>query len=291
MPPLKLDHFDDASAFLDAAGPFLEAREVEHALLLGIAGALAEGHGSGDDPPYFALVRKGGTCVAAALRTPPRNVLLSLVDDDDAMELLALDLREQSRPPGVLGPSHEAERFVEAWQALTGERAVIRVAERLYRLTDVQQPAPVEGSMRPLEERDRSIVVDWLAAFDREAFGNDEPEDMNPSVDSRLAGPAELTGMSLWEVAGRPVSITGYSGRTRHGMRVGPVYTPPEDRGHGYASALVAGVTQGLLDTGRAWVSLYTDRSNATSNHIYQEIGYEPVHDADQYEFEPTAGS
>ena len=97
--------------------------------------------------------------------------------------------------------------------------------------------------------------------------------------------------MSLWDVAGWPVSITGYSGHTRHGMRVGPVYTPPEDRGHGYASALVAGVTQGLLDAGRDWVSLYTDRSNPTSNHIYQEIGYEPVHDADQYEFEPTAGS
>jgi hypothetical protein len=291
VPPLELDRFDDAASFLEGAGLYLEAREVEHALILGIAGALAEGHAYGDGPPYFALVRDGDTPVAAALRTPPRNAVLSLVDDDGAIDLLARDLLERSRPPGILGPSREAKRFVEAWRELTGERGVVRVAERLYRLTSVRQPAPVEGSMRPVEERDRSVVVDWIEQFEREAFGNDDPEDGNPSFDARLEGPSERTGMWLWEMAGRPLSITGYGGRTHHGMRVGPVYTPPEDRGHGYASALVAGVTQALLNAGSEWVSLYTDLSNPTSNHIYQELGYEPVLNTDQYEFEAAEES
>ena len=73
-------------------------------------------------------------------------------------------------------------------------------------------------------------------------------------------------------------------------MRVGPVYTPPEDRGHGWASALVAEGTQWLLDEGREWVCLYTDLSNPTSNRIYQAIGYEPVLDFDQYEFVADRG-
>jgi predicted GNAT family acetyltransferase len=66
---------------------------------------------------------------------------------------------------------------------------------------------------------------------------------------------------------------------------VGPVYTPPEARRHGYASALVAHVSQDLLDGGRRFVFLYTDLANPTSNHIYQEIGYRPVADAYQYTF------
>jgi predicted GNAT family acetyltransferase len=62
-------------------------------------------------------------------------------------------------------------------------------------------------------------------------------------------------------------------------MRIGAVYTPPEARGRGYATALVAAVSQHLLDRGRAFTYLYTDLANPTSNSIYQKIGYRPVAD------------
>ena len=55
--------------------------------------------------------------------------------------------------------------------------------------------------------------------------------------------------------------------------RVGPVYTPPEQRRKGYASAAVAEVSQRFLDAG-ARVCLYTDQANPTSNGIYQALGY-----------------
>ncbi|HJW22008.1 MAG TPA: GNAT family N-acetyltransferase, partial [Candidatus Limnocylindrales bacterium] len=75
-------------------------------------------------------------------------------------------------------------------------------------------------------------------------------------------------------------------GLTPNGIRVGPVYTPPELRGRGYASNLVAGVSQLQLDAGRTFVFLFTDLANPTANKIYQEIGYEPVNDVDEYEFD-----
>ena len=90
----------------------------------------------------------------------------------------------------------------------------------------------------------------------------------------------------LWIDDGRPVSLTGAGGLTPTGTRVGPVYTPPGDRGHGYASNLVARVSQELLDSGRTFVFLFTDLANPTSNHIYQAIGYEPVTDIDVYVFD-----
>ncbi len=287
---LTLERIDDASSFLAAAGSWLSAREVEHALMLGIAGTVAGGRAYGDETPWFALVRDGDAIVAASLRTPPQNVIVSLADADGAIELIVRDVLEASRTPGVLGPAAEAARFVEVWRELTGESGRLRVAQRLYRLTSVVPPATVEGSLRPIEERDRAVVVRWLEEFDREAQANDEPPDMNPGFDLRLDGPPDVTGMWVWEVEGRLVSVTGYGGRTAGGMRVGPVYTPPEDRAHGYASALVAEGAQWLLDEGRQWVCLYTDLSNPTSNRIYQAIGYEAVLDFDQYEFVADRG-
>jgi len=68
--------------------------------------------------------------------------------------------------------------------------------------------------------------------------------------------------------------------RTPNGVRIGPVYTPPEERGHGYASGLTAAASQWNLDQGRRFSFLYTNLANETANHIYQAIGYERVTDA-----------
>jgi predicted GNAT family acetyltransferase len=88
---------------------------------------------------------------------------------------------------------------------------------------------------------------------------------------------------------GEPVSLAAARGETPNGIRIGPVYTPPEHRGHGYASAVTAAASQDQLDRGRHFVFLFTDLSNPTSNKIYQAIGYERVCDVDMYRFETDA--
>jgi predicted GNAT family acetyltransferase len=144
----------------------------------------------------------------------------------------------------------------------------------------------VPGRFRRASDADRALLVRWLAAFNREALGTGPPFDAERWVDNALTSP--VRGVSLWEYGSAPVSLAAYAGPTPHSMRVGPVYTPPERRGKGYASACVAAVSQQLLDEGRSFCTLFTDLSNPTSNHIYQAIGYQPVCDADVYEFTTT---
>jgi predicted GNAT family acetyltransferase len=84
--------------------------------------------------------------------------------------------------------------------------------------------------------------------------------------------------------------MAAHTGPTPNGVRVGAVYTPPELRGRGYASACTAAVTQRLLADGRRFCFLFTDLSNPTSNSIYQKIGYRPVCDVDQYRFSNQPG-
>jgi predicted GNAT family acetyltransferase len=61
------------------------------------------------------------------------------------------------------------------------------------------------------------------------------------------------------------------------------VYTPVEARGHGYASANVAAISQQALDHGALACMLFADKANATSNKIYRAIGYQPVGDSQEW--------
>ncbi len=54
-------------------------------------------------------------------------------------------------------------------------------------------------------------------------------------------------------------------------VRVGPVYTPPAHRGHGYGGAATAEVARRALQTVEH-VVLYTDLTNRTANALYPRL-------------------
>jgi predicted GNAT family acetyltransferase len=81
--------------------------------------------------------------------------------------------------------------------------------------------------------------------------------------------------------------MTSLQGATRHGIRVSFVYTPPELRGRGYASACVAAVSGRALASGKSFCTLYTDLANPTSNSIYQRVGYRRIGEAAMIAFNP----
>src|SRR6185437_10046361 len=101
------------------------------------------------------------------------------------------------------------------------------------------------------------LIVGWYKAFAREAL-NEEPrdEDVERQVQRRLESSA--AGFRLWAGRGATVALCGFSGRTPHGIRIGPVYTPPEYRGRGYGTSLVADVSAELLASGIAFCFLFT---------------------------------
>lgn len=274
----RVDRPADADAFLSLAGEFLLGREAEHCLILGLAGNLQLGIMALEEAPLLVVVVAGvagDRVAAAALRTPPYNLVLSMVEELDAIDALAAALAGEPLP-GVSGPSEPAARFAERWTARTGRRARRSMAERIFRLTTVREPRPAPGRMRLADRADRALLIAWIEAFTREALG--KSEDAEAGVDRMLEGGGGRS-LWLWEDGDVRVSLCGVGGATPNGIRIGPVYTPPEHRGRGYASNLVAGVSQTQLDAGRGFVTLFTDLANPTSNHVYREIGYEPVAD------------
>jgi uncharacterized protein len=289
---MRVRRYTDLPAFSERVTPYLAAAEAQNCLPLGILASLAANPGQFDSEPYMACVEDdSGDITLVALRTPPHNLILSLPASPEqtpaALAAIARDARAVFKVlPGVVACDDLASRFAEIWSALTGKRARPGIQERIYRLSQVRWPRSVAGAMRHIEERDRETLRVWLHAFMLEALG-DDVQSVDGMIDNRLR--AGASGMYLWEDR-QPVSLAGFGGPTPHGIRLGPVYTPPEARGRGYASALVAQVSQRLLDEGRQYCFLFTDLANHTSNHIYQEIGYEEVCDAAEFKFDGAPG-
>ena len=282
----EVRHHASVEEFLGAAGAFLEEREAEHNLLFGLSSTIRlVPELFADDPPTFATVIDGaGRVLAASLRTPPHNQVISCVDELDAIDPLVEALRGLPLP-GVVGPSDAAGRFATTWTQATGQPARVEVAERTFRLERVIPPErPAAGSWRIVEARDRDLIARWVVEFSNEALPEAPPIPDPGAVADRWVGGVGRIGY-VWEDGGEVASLVGAGGETPHGIRIGPVYTPPERRGRGYASSLTAAASQDQLDRGRRFVFLFTDLANPTSNKIYQAIGYEAVCDVDQFRF------
>ncbi|MDQ6717715.1 MAG: GNAT family N-acetyltransferase [Gemmatimonadota bacterium] len=285
---LTAERFSSAREFSRAAEEFLVAREAENNLLLGITDDLIRGASFGDEPPYFGVVRRDGTVSAAVVRTPPFGVSVADTGDDEAIDLLAEDVQRVFQElPGAIGPIQPTERFVAKWESLTTQRRKVRANERIYRCGAVTRARSPRGEMRAFRESDRQCALQWMKLFISESKLplRSEPQ-LLVGIDRHLSNPDG--GIFFWEVDGEVVSMAGAGGRTPNGVRIGPVYTPPNERGKGYGTALVADLTTLMFDRGRTFCFLFTDLANPTSNSIYTRIGYAPVIDCTMYDLIPA---
>ena len=278
---MDLVSFDDPRAFLEMAEPLLMSDEARHNLILGLAGTLRDHPGR---YPEFRLwvVTERDEPVGAALRTPPHYLVLARTRDASAAAALAAGIDDEL--PGVVGSLPEVEQFAAAWSARTGREARRVRDQGLFALEQVEPARAVAGSLRDATEADRALIRDWYRAFAAEAVGDENPDEerLEQTISHRLE--AESAGLVLW-VDGEPVSLAGFGDPTPSGIRIGPVYTPPELRGRGYASALVAELSSRLLESGRRFCFLYTDLANPTANRIYERIGYRRVCESAEIEF------
>ena len=264
---MNVAQVDDAAVFLERVQSLDEAR---NNLLLGLAATIVV------DPGFYAekrlwVVENDGRVVGAALRTPPYNLVLGEVADEHAIAALVDALRHEDLP-GVVGLVPSVDVFARLW---SDQEPILAMGQGVYaleRVADVPRPA---GAARIADRSDRDVAFAWWDAFVTEAVGDDDApvaERAEHNVDGRLEGTSR--GLWLWEVEGVPMSMAGWGGETPNGIRIGPVYTPPELRGRGFATALVAELSQWVLDRGRRFCFLYTDLANPTSNKIYERIGY-----------------
>ncbi len=264
----------DAGKFLNQYGDWLREKPVAHNLVLGLLLGARDGHYK--DIICFAVLDDDKP-VQIALQTPPYNLILSEAENTDGLENLAKEVVVQDlKLPGLVGPIKLVEEFSEIYSKLTDKVYLKEIGLLIYSLDKVVMPKNIEGEFVLVEEKDIDLISQWYFNFAIEVLPKHEQKSLEEHKEKLLK---EDKQWALWVINGIPVSMIGVSEASGIG-RIGPVYTPKEDRGHGYASAITAMASQKLLDEGCEMCCLYTDAGNPTSNSIYQKLGYKLATDS-----------
>lgn len=284
-PALRLEFLTDARQFLAAAGEHLARNPVQNTVVATLAERFAAGeHGAPDD--WWLVVRDGDDVVGAGMRTapfPPRPAFL-LPMPDEAARLLARTLCERQEVVGGLNGALPTVRVcAEEMARLTGGTVEVALHVRLFEAREVIPPARPEGRLRLGVAADLELASAWFAAFmaDADAQAGRPPGSTPQESPDPESMRMRIEDGWLWfwmNEADEPVHLTSVNPVSFGAARLGPVYTPPAQRGRGYASAAVAEISQRILDRG-ARPCLFTDQANPTSNRIYQALGYRPVTD------------
>lgn len=255
---MKYTQYETADEFLNRMIGIFEQTEAINGLMFGICFQLRKNVFKYGSQPLFAIVEDNSGIHLAALMTPPHKLALCAAGNASAqcIDALVHGLLEQSwHIPAVLAEKKIAEMFADAWTKYQNCRVREGMKQAVHELSTVRPIKYASGSIRQATSEDMDIAQAWGYVVEQAiSDGN----------------------LFLW-FDSVPVSMAAKIRPTPHGESVSFVYTPPEFRGRGYATSLVAALSQKILDSGKQFCCLYTDLANPTSNSIYRKIGYVPV--------------
>lgn len=257
---------NDIHDFLATAGAFLNADPVNHSVHLTTLDAALRGQ---REPATLISLYEGGNVVGAVTQMKGRPLHVAAMPPAAAPIVVDL-LRERADIDEITGPVDRVDAFRALWRDGGSESFRLRI----YRLDDLVVP-DVAGASRLATAADDDLITDWWVAFVAELDGLHREEAERRATDSR----GMSAGHMLWLVDGVAVSWAASTTPVGGVSRVGPVYTPPEHRRHGYAAGVTAAISQWAYDAGAEHVVLAADLANPTSNSVYQGIGFRHVSD------------
>jgi predicted GNAT family acetyltransferase len=270
---IRVEAHVDPARVIAIAADFLAAEPVRHNLIATLLHRCVDTGSAG----RFWTAHDGARVVGITFQSPlDHYAAMTPMPDTAVVATVEQVVADGVVLPGINGEVTASSAFAGRWTECTRSAARPVEAMRLYEVDEVLVPrAP--GSVRPATEADHTLAARWLDAFAIET--REHRGDVDAVVARRIAS------RELWlHDDDGPVAIAGVSIPTGGAVRVGPVYTPPDLRGHGYASALVARRSAAARADGLRCL-LYADLANPTSNAIYRAIGYAPVAEQVRYEF------
>ena len=260
-----------ARAFLDATRAYRERAPLTTNLLASIAEGVVQGRAY-EGEWWSTVTDADGHVVGAAVRTAPYNLVVGPMRDESARAVGEAWREHSAELPGVAGP----DAVLGVLLPLLGRPWQVHMRDVLRVLTTLTTPeTPPEGSLRRATPADEELLARWHREFLLEAG--------LPVLEEEVGAPRLRPGggaVWIWEAKGVPAAMAGHAPvvETPGGRvgRIGPVYTVPGFRGRGIGTAATAGVARELLAT-CAHVMLFADADNATSNGVYERLGFAAV--------------
>jgi RimJ/RimL family protein N-acetyltransferase len=271
---IKVTESHDPVWVLQQAKVFLASEPVLHNLIFTLLVERLTYH----EPGRYWLAMDGGKAVGLVFQSPLQFAAIVTPMPFHVVNVIA-DMIANSgvELPGVIGDAATAARFAGQWAERKRCAAIPFQGQRLYELSGQAVCLGTPNHLRKAIREDRDLVLEWMRCFLRDLS---EPGEAAALVDRRL----EAGQFWLWD-DGEPGSMASTSDPAAGVVRIRYVYTPPDKRSRGYATACVSELSNSVQQSGCRCV-LYTDLNNPTSNSIYRRIGYRAVAEALRYRFE-----
>lgn len=280
---------DDAARFLERAGDRLAAEPVVSTVIATVAARMTQAAPSTPLAPYcwFAVVTDpAGKIAGVAMRTapfPPYPPYLLAMPDAAAVALADALVERGEKVGGVNGALPATRVVAERIAERAGGEVEVHMHTRLFELGTLVEPGPTRGRLRPAYDDEAPLALEWFHQFhvdaDEQAGHAGRADRSEATTLDDVRGRIRQGRIWMWVDDGdTPRHLTGANPPAYGVARIGPVFTPKEHRGRGYASAAVAEVSR-LLRAEGSRVTLFTDQANPTSNRIYTALGFEPVVD------------
>jgi predicted GNAT family acetyltransferase len=285
---MKAEFFGDVDTFYKQAYSFLIEREAENNLIFAILNTIRLNINIyGELTPLLIMIKKDDKIELISIQTPPFNLVLSYSDNLKSIEILISSLIQRNiHLPGVLGPKNLVQKFIDNWCQKRSVKSRLESNQRIYELKKVSKDALGKRMVVQSSQKYQDLILFWSKNFISEVFPNSAEETLK-NIDERLKSDIEQGRFFLLLENNEVVSMARKAGKTPNGNLVNYVYTPPTLRRKGYATECVAYLSKHLLEEGNQFCFLFTDLANPISNSIYQRIGYKPVIDVDQFDFNP----
>jgi GNAT superfamily N-acetyltransferase len=260
-----------AKDFLERSSDFLYRREDLYSHILSLAIASTERQCPFSAPFWFATVLDNyGEIAACAVHANPDGLICTVIDDEKAARLIASEFQTAlGFPHRISGPPETVRLLKTFFDAAKRQDLSKQKTWTIYRIDDApKSPASFVGNLKVGTKSDEELVRAWGQLYDLEkpAF---------TSIEEFLVRKLTRKELFMW-VHNDTKSIVTLSGKTKRGVRISALYTPPEFRGQGFATSAISTLVGKAIANGASFVTLHAQHGDAVEN-FYTKIGFKPI--------------
>jgi ribosomal protein S18 acetylase RimI-like enzyme len=198
--------------------------------------------------------------------------LVLAADGDAALEAFAAEARRRRGLRSLVGPKTAADGL---WARIRDGHpgpALVRAQQPLYLLEPGALPPSADPGIRPAWESEADLVAEHSAQMILGELGYD-PRGARAGFAAAIRRSIVQGSWWVWVAEDGLRFQCNVGPRSTATAQLQGVWTPPEQRGKGYAAVALAAVARRLLVT-EATLTLYVNDFNAPAIALYDRLGF-----------------